>query len=63
MLGTSSSGETGRIMTTSPGATRGSIDPDVTRVGDQPRKPHGRAIHSERLLAMEMSSMLIVPAP
>ena len=54
---------TGRIMTTSPGVTRGSIEPEVTRVGDQPRKPQGRAIHSERLLAIEMISMLIVPAP
>ena len=54
---------TGRIMTTSPGVTRGAIEPEVTSVGDQPRKPQGRAIHSERLLAIEMISMLIVPAP
>jgi hypothetical protein len=63
VLGRSSSGVTGRIMTTSPGVTRGSIEPDVTRVGDQPRNPQGRKIHSDRLLAIEMISMLIVPAP
>ena len=55
--------DTGRIMTTSPGVTSGSIEPEVTRVGDQSRKPHGRAIHSDRLLAMEIISMLTVPAP
>src|SRR5688500_6334097 len=50
-------------MTTSPGVTRGCIEPEVTSVGDQPRKPQGSAIQSERLLAIEMISMLIVPAP
>jgi hypothetical protein len=35
----------------------------VTRVGDQPRNAQGKAIQSDRLLAMEMISMLTVPAP
>jgi hypothetical protein len=50
-------------MTTSPGATKGCIEPEVTRVGDHPRKAHGSPIHRERLLAMEMISMHTVPAP
>jgi hypothetical protein len=39
------------------------MEPEVTRVGDHPRDPHGRAIQSERLLAIEMISMQIVPTP
>ena len=52
--GSAPSGVTGRIITMSPGATSGSIEPEVTSVGDQSRKAHGRAIHSARLLTMEM---------
>jgi len=63
MFGRSSSGATGRIMTTSPGVTSGSMEPEVTSVGDQCRNAKGSAIHSERLLAIEISSMLSVPAP
>ena len=39
------------------------MEPVVTRVGVQPMKAHGRAIHSDRLLTMEIISMLTVPAP
>ncbi len=39
------------------------MDPEVTSVGDQSRKAQGRAIHIDRLVAMEISSMLAIPAP
>ena len=62
MLSARSWAAAGRISTTSPGVTSGCMEPEVTRVGVQPRNTHGRTIHSTRLVAMEMTSMLTVPA-
>ena len=45
------------------GRRAAAIEPVVTSVGDQPMNAQGRAIHSDRLLTMEIISMLTVPAP